>query len=260
MIPDRDREARGGPDIAAHYHRLAPDFTRHWSYSDAFVGWMTSRFLAHAAVGGDSRVLDVGCGTGLYSQRLADHTHQPVVCVDPSTAMLDRIPDSRRLVPVYATAESVARGEAPLPYREFDAVVVKEALHHVSRDVRESTVRGLARLLAPDGRLVVVMMPTHCCGHPLFTAALRKLERARFTPHTVADMLAVCGLDVRIHHEAFPVTMPTGRYLDMVAARYMTLLEHFTDGELDAGIAEIRRTNPGGTVTFPDRYTVLVAH
>ncbi|WP_019814203.1 class I SAM-dependent methyltransferase [Saccharomonospora saliphila] len=260
MSQEGSPEVRGGPGVAAHYNRLAPDFTRHWSYSDTFVDWMTGRLVAHTAIGADSHLLDVGSGPALYSRRLAEHTRHPVVCVDPSAAMLTHIPDTPRLVPVHATAQAVARGEAELPHREFDAILVKEALHHVPRGARGPTVRGLASLLAPHGRLVVVMMPTHDCGHPLFSAALRKLGQARFTPETVAGMLADSGRAVHIHQDAFPVTMPTARYLDMVGARYLTLLEHFTDTELDAGVTEIRRAHPGDTVTFTDRYTVLVAH
>lgn len=66
------------------------------------------------------------------------------------------------------------------------------------------------------------------------------------------------GLDVTASSDEFPVRMPTRHYLDMVRARYMSLLIRFTDDELTAGMREIRRNHPGDQVEFRDRFIFVV--
>lgn len=258
MTSGDTRQHRGEPGVQQHYARLAPVFAQHWTYSDTFVAWMSDRLVAHADISDGDQVLDVGCGPGLYAHRLAQHTSRSVVCADPSPAMLDHIPQSSRLVPVLASAEDLASGVADTGVSRFDAIVVKEALHHVPADQRAPTLRGLVRLLAPGGRLVVVMLPTNP-GHPLFAAALDHIAAARFTADTAAEILTTHGVHTTQQHEEFPVTMATERYLDMVADRYMSLLTRFSDADLAAGIAEIREVHPGEQLTFPDRYVFVRA-
>jgi hypothetical protein len=43
----------------------------------------------------------------------------------------------------------------------------------------------------------------------------------------------------------------------MVRSRYMSLLAEFSDAELDAGIAEIRRSHPGERIAFTDTFAFI---
>jgi hypothetical protein len=45
----------------------------------------------------------------------------------------------------------------------------------------------------------------------------------------------------------------------MVRNRYMSLLANFSDAELDAGVAEIRRAHPGDQITFTDTFAFVLA-
>jgi ubiquinone/menaquinone biosynthesis C-methylase UbiE len=55
-----------------HYDRLAPVYDQNWAYSQDFLEWMSGCILARLRVNYGDRVVDVGCGTGLYARRLAD--------------------------------------------------------------------------------------------------------------------------------------------------------------------------------------------
>src|SRR5262245_57255119 len=140
----------------AHYDRLAPVYDENWAYSSEFVEWMSGCILARLGVSGGDRVVDVGCGTGLYARRLAECAGC-VVCVDPSARMLEQISDDPRLMAVQASAEDLVCGSA-LPADRFEAILMKEAIHHVTD--RGAVIAGLARLLALGGRFLVVMLPT----------------------------------------------------------------------------------------------------
>jgi ubiquinone/menaquinone biosynthesis C-methylase UbiE len=149
-----------------HYDRLAPAYDQNWAYSPEFLKWMSACILDRLRVDVGDRVLDMGCGTGLYARRLAERAGL-VMCVDPSARMLEQIPDDRRLVPVQASAEELVVGSPLLPMNQFEAILVKEAIHHVTD--RPAVIVQLARLLAPGGRLLVVS-----CRRRLTTRCFRR--------------------------------------------------------------------------------------
>ncbi|MGA9693632.1 MAG: class I SAM-dependent methyltransferase [Pseudonocardiaceae bacterium] len=214
---------------------------------------MSGCILARLRVEPGDRVLDVGCGTGLYARRLAEHA-ELVVCVDPSARMLEQLPDRPRLVAVQASAEDLVVGSTLLVDR-FEAILVKEAIHHVTD--RGAVIGGLARLLAPGGRLLVVMLPTRI-DYPLFQAAHDRFRKLQPDPEAIATAMVEAGLAVELSYDEFPLVFPTERYLAMVQDRYMSLLSTFDDEEVDAGVEEIRRRYPGGRVEFKDRFAFVL--
>ena len=241
-------------ETQAHYDRLAPVYDQNWAYSPEFLEWMSQCILVRLQIRPDDRVLDVGCGTGLYARRLAERTGS-VVCVDPSARMLEQIPDDPRLVAVQALAEDLAAGSLLLPIDRFEAILVKEAIHHVTD--RGAVIDGLARLLAPGGRLLVVMLPTRT-DYPLFQAAHERFTELQPDPEAIATAMADAGLAVELSYNEFPLAFPTEQYLAMVRDRYMSLLSTFDDGEIAAGIDEIRRRYPGERVEFKDRFAFVL--
>lgn len=250
---DASLAASGG--VAEHYDRLAASFEENWAYSPDFIGWMTSCILDRAVIRPRDRVIDIGCGTGLYARGLAQLAGH-VVCADPSQAMLDQLPAGTAYLPVRASAEEIASGTARLPYARFDVIVMKEAIHHVSASDRPGVLRGLAALLAPQGRIVVVMLPTRI-GYPLFSAALKLFEQHQPNPAGIVDMLASADLRAELTYDSFPLSFTRQRYAGMIRDRYMSLLASFTDAEIESGIAEINERYPGDRLDFRDRFAFI---
>lgn len=95
------------------------------------------------------RVLELGCGTGLYTERVAPHC-QEIVAVDISEALLQqaraRVADSRVRF-VCQNLEAMERGALG---RDFDAVYGCSALHHLDLD---ATLPQLRSVLAPGADL-----------------------------------------------------------------------------------------------------------
>jgi SAM-dependent methyltransferase len=243
-----------GDAARAHYDRLADAYDEKWAYSPAFIAWMTGRIVGRLDVAPDDTVLDLGSGTGLYARGLVQRA-RIVVCVDPSAPMLAQIPPDEGLVPVQAGAEEVASGSVRLPCDAYDAMLLKEVIHHV--DERGPVIRGLAHLLKPQGRMLVVMLPT-TIAYPLFSEALKVFEERQPDPADVASAMVDAGLDATITYEEFPLRFATEHYLGMVRSRYMSLLSSFDDDALEAGIAEIRRNHPEPYVEFPDRFAFVL--
>jgi ubiquinone/menaquinone biosynthesis C-methylase UbiE len=238
----------------SHYERLAEDYNDNWVYSPGFIEWMTGQILDRLAIRPDDRIADIGCGTGLYSTALAEHAGQ-VLCVDPSAGMLEQLPKNNALVPIQASAESIVSGDVRLPCDRLDAILVKEAIHHVHD--RSAVLSGLARILAPGGRLLVVMLPTRI-EYPLFKAALDLFEELQPDPNEVAAAMRATGLQVNVEHESFALSFDKVRYINMVRARYMSLLSSFDDAQLDRGIAEMDIHYRGGRLDFVDRHVFIL--
>jgi SAM-dependent methyltransferase len=241
-------------DPHTHYNRLADRYDRNWAYSPEFITWMTAHILDRLNLRAGERVADIGCGTGLYAKGLAGRAGR-VLCIDPSPKMLARLPEGEALHPIQASAEDMAAGRVALPYDLLDAVLIKEAIHHVSDPA--AVFDGVTRLLAPQGRLLVVMLPARI-EYPLFSAALELFERLQPDPDAIAVAMRAAGLAVDLQYESFTLSFAKTRYLSMVRARYMSLLSSFDDAELERGIAEIAERYPSEQLTYRDRQAFIL--
>lgn len=116
-------------------------------------GWA----LDLGGLGGDERVLDCGCGNGIYPERLAARGHQgPIMGVDLSLGML-----KATAVRVPGTALAVADlASLPLADGSFDVVLAMHVLYHLPDG--PLAVQELRRVLAPGGTaLCVTNSSTH---------------------------------------------------------------------------------------------------
>ncbi|WP_234320098.1 class I SAM-dependent methyltransferase [Streptomyces sp. SBT349] len=244
-------------DMGEHYQRLAGSYDDNWAYSPAFVEWMSAEIARSLSLRAGDRMADVGCGTGLFAKGIvaAVHPRQPVVCADPSAAMLEQLGESESLLPLPASAEDLAERHIALPFEQADAMWLKESVHHVRDPAR--TLAGLAGLLAPGGRLLVAMLPA-TIEYPLFAEALRRYEVLQPDPSRIVEHLGAAGLRSELTYVEHELRLDTERYLDMVRSRYMSVLSTFSEAEIEAGIAEIRSRFPGPEVVFPDRFAFVL--
>lgn len=237
-----------------HYARLAASYDENWAHSPAFVEWMTGLIRQHLKITSTDVVADIGCGTGLFARGLVGSA-STVVCIDSSAPMLAQLPDDEHLVPVNSSAEDVAGGSAVLPYGGFDAMLLKEVLHHVGD--RAEVIGGLARLLRPGGRMLVIMLPTRI-SYPLFADALALFSEQQPDPESVVEDMRGSGLAAELNYESFPLRFSAERYERVVRNRYMSLLSQFDDEQLEAGIAEIRVAHPGDEFEFDDTFALVL--
>lgn len=249
----------GRRDVRDHYDGLAAEYDEHWVYGPEYIPWMSSRIAEALTLSPDDRIADIGSGTGLFAREVARQIQprHPILCVDPSKAMLRGlgIPPPPALTPVVASAEDIAEGRTRLPYEQLDAMWLKESVHHVTDQAR--TLRGLADRLAPGGRLLVVMLPA-TIQYPLFTAALARFKELQPDPVVIQGHLCRAGLETRLDHVEHELRINRDRYLGMVRARYMSLLSTFSDSEIEKGIEEMRAAHPEFELVFPDRFAFIL--
>ncbi len=98
-----------------------------------------------------TRILDLGCGTGRFTEALAAHFDAAVVGVDPSTKMLDQARKKLRDPRVQYQSGS---GEAiPLADGSVDLVFMSMCFHHFTDP--KAAVRECRRVLREGGPAVL---------------------------------------------------------------------------------------------------------
>jgi trans-aconitate methyltransferase len=112
------------------------------------------------------RILDLGCGDGVLTKKLADYGCE-VVAIDSSAPQIEA---ARKL----GLDAHVMNGE-DLPFQEeFDAVFSNAALHWIKR--ADEMISGVYRSLKPGGRFVAEC-GGHGCVHKIRTALVQALNR-----------------------------------------------------------------------------------
>jgi SAM-dependent methyltransferase len=244
--------------IAEHYERLAPTYDEYWNYNPDYIKAFSSAIVGALRLNASDSIADVGCGTGLYSRQVCEDVRptRPILCVDPVPAMLAQLPDVPGLRPVLARAEDLASGAVAVPDGgTLDAILLKESIHHMPD--RAETLRGLASRLSPHGRILVVMLP-RTIGHPLFGAAHDRFEALQPEPSAIAELLAEAGLRSAVNHRTFHAAVDRDRYVSMLEARYMSVLDEFSDDELAEGVRQFRRAyRDPGVIRFDDHFAFV---
>ncbi|AKJ05513.1 ubiquinone/menaquinone biosynthesis C-methylase UbiE [Archangium gephyra] len=103
-------------------------------------------------------VLDVACGTGLYSRRIKQRGAGRVVGLDSSEGMIDYARYQERQAPLgieYVVRDAAAAGELGT----FDVVTATYLLHYApSVEQMRGMCATLRRAMAPGGRLVSICL------------------------------------------------------------------------------------------------------
>ncbi|MEW5685159.1 MAG: metalloregulator ArsR/SmtB family transcription factor [Pseudomonadota bacterium] len=190
---------------AAQWDRL-----RSLYVSDADV---EAQILEAAGRGAVRRLVDLGSGTGRMLTLLGPHADQ-ALGLDLSQQMLNI---ARRNVSEAGLSNVELRHgdifDTRLPEGSADLVVVHQVLHYLGDPA--AAVKEAARIVAPDGRLIIVDFAPH--KHE-FLREQHQHRRLGFSDDEIARWLAEAGLP-QAHHSALPPTWADGLTVKIWAAQ-----------------------------------------
>ena len=208
-----------------------------------------------AAVGPETRVLEVGCGTGNYVTAIRERVGCPCTGSDPSPAMLGKLIErGGQIEVVQARAESL-----PFPSRHFDFVFSVDVIHHVG-----DTAAAFAeahRVLEPGGLLAVGTDSEAVIRGRLmarYFPGIVESEIRRYPPihRLTAEMAAAGFVDIReeLVESAYELT-DSAPY----RAQAFSALARLDEAAFVEGIARLEADLARGPVAGVARQTLLWA-
>jgi len=198
------------------------------AYCQIRFGILRQRFLDEI---GDrlpcqGRILDIGCGFGLFSLYLA--------AIEPGREIHGLDVDDRRIAVATRAAERLGLGNVRYECCDvrdlarlsgYDAAYMLDIVHHLPAAEVPEVLTRLRALLPDGGRLVVKDIDTRPAAKVWFTWVLDKLMTPRAPVHywPTAELAALLeGVGFRVRHRRLPDILPYPHVLytcDAVAPR-----------------------------------------
>ncbi|HXQ72312.1 MAG TPA: methyltransferase domain-containing protein [Pyrinomonadaceae bacterium] len=186
-------------------------------------------------------ILDLGCGTGRFSESLAAHFEAEVVGVDPSQKMLDQAEAKRRDRRV---RYQLARGEAlPLTNDSVDLVFMSMTFHHfedpmlVARECRRVLRDGATALLRTGTRERIQSYPYV----EFFPQSRPIMEDSLPTVPFVREVFEAAGFStVSVDVVTQTIAPNYDVYVEKLAAGADSVLAQLSPSDFQAGIDAVR--------------------
>jgi ubiquinone/menaquinone biosynthesis C-methylase UbiE len=195
-------------------------------------------------------ILDLGAGTGAYSEFLGEAFEATVLAVEPSERMrqvAQREHAHPRVTYLAGRAEVI-----PLEPASCDAALLSNVVHHVTD--RDACAAELQRVLRPGG--LVLVRGTLAGGRlvpfmDFFPSARANAARRIPTPEQVVEMFAT-GFEHVASELIDQESSPSFRdYYERVKLRAISTLELVSDEEFERGIEAMREVAEAETEATP---------
>lgn len=236
-----------------HYKNLAERYNDFLYYSPKFVRTLTSKMTEKLELCNTDTLVDLGCGTGMYSLDIIKQIQlRKVIAVDPFPEMLKLIPGTANIHTVIADALSFS--ERPGIY---DKILIKEAIHHITE--REKLFGCLFNRLRKGGILLLVHVPPEV-KYPLFQKALDRCKEWHADPDELLEQLENTGFRVEQDFLDYAHSIPKQKYFSMVKNCYMSALTSLGEQEVINGLIEMEKKYKDiESLEFVDHFDYLKA-
>ncbi len=215
-------------DFARGYH---PDILQQW----------LEVFSAYLPKDGVSRIVDLGCGTGRFSEPLAVHFEAEVIGIDPSEKMLE---EARKKISGRGVVFMRASGETlPVEDESADMVFMSMVFHHLPDPL--SIARECCRVLRWSGSVCLrntTVDAVETFPYLNFFPSVRTIIEAQLpTRDRVRAVFEEAGFHMTANRAiSHQNATDWASYAEKLSLRSDSFLARIPDDEFDTGIAALR--------------------
>jgi ubiquinone/menaquinone biosynthesis C-methylase UbiE len=220
---------------------IPENYNRARDHGPAFLAQWMNIVASHVEKLRIEKVVDLGCGTGRFSQGLAARLAADVVGIDPSRKMVREATNNRSVAKV---SYVIGTGEAiPLADHSIDVVFISMAFHHFINP--RAVAQECHRILRNTGRLCLrtgssekipeyPYMPFFPQARQLLAAHLPSLTFQR-------EVFEECGFST-LSAEVIvqEIAANYSDYADKIALKADSILVRLHDSDFAAGMEELR--------------------
>ena len=202
-------------------------------------------------------IADLGGGTGLFTQSLAEACHVEFLNVDACPEMLAQSAKPGLVRTLCMDAVEFAHSQTSnLPFRHF---LIKDALHLIPWEQHTYLFEGLLSKLDPSGSIIILTRPNKS-PFPFFALAHKQWSECHPPYEVYIDALRAAGFSVLVRISTFPMTLPKQQWFQLLASRFFSPLKKLTDLELETGLCELQTLYANDdSIAFEDCAIVLQA-
>lgn len=219
--------------------------------------YLTDRLVAAGDLA-QRRVLDIGCGTGMFAADLAQRHGGIVWGVDQSPEML-AVAEERANARV--RFERAAAERLPFADGSFERATMVSVAHHLDRPRAFAEAR---RVLSPVGRLAIANADPEGFGEMWLMRWFPELldrELARFPgSDDLGEELTAAGFEaVEVNRVAVPRRLEREQALEKIRGRHISSFDLLADEQYRSGLARAERELPAEGVAYTLRSLLVVA-
>jgi ubiquinone/menaquinone biosynthesis C-methylase UbiE len=245
-----------------HFARIIPSYDAGRAFERSLF-W-AKELQAHVTLGPGDRLLDVGCGTGLFTTAFASSLPGPVIGIDPSPVMLSQA--IRRNG--HASVQWMLGQAEKLPFHEqgFQAIFLSQVWHHLEDD--RSAAIEFRRILRPGGVLFIkTFAPEQILGRWLLQAVFPELLPLMLTIYPssdqIADLLKYCGFEeVCFQHYWKENLVRPSKLIEFVNENVWSMFSFLTPEGRQAGLSileQLAAETGDEPVSDPEVHLLVVA-
>ena len=236
--------------MATYYQEIAPDYARHRRiHPEVF-----RHLIMDGHIQGDSRVLEVGCGTGNYICSLGESAGCRGWGIDPSEQMLGQATGrSSKIQFSSGHAENLA-----FPGESFDLTFSVDVVHHIAD--RKQALSEAMRVLRPKGRLCIVTDSAEILRtrqpQSIYFPQTVEVELSRYPAIDLlrTELIAAGFADIAETVVEFSTVLPD---LEPYRAKVFSSLRLISEEAFASGMARLERDFQQSPIPWVSRYLML---